>query len=177
MIGTVVISSTDTERTRRRKNNDSVLSDYFDDDHDVDEVEIYLGQKITLDEIDLLKWWDDHKESYPKLHKIAMFIHGIPATSAPSERKFSLAGNVLTCLRSTLDPTQVENLLLLYSNSKEFDSKSCVISFTFIFHYFFSENTQIKIIFLSHLQVKHCILMSWRIERANECNAKDIRGC
>lgn len=130
---TEVCSTVATERTRRRRSNDSVLSDYFDDDYDVDEVEMYIGQKIGSGEIDLLKWWDDHKESYPKLHRIAMFIHSIPATSAPSERKFSLAGNVLSCLRSSLDPMKVENLLLLHSNSSEFDGNHLL---SFYIHFF-----------------------------------------
>lgn len=77
MIATVsVLQTTDTERTRRRRSNESVLSDYFDDDHNhnhFDEVEIYIGQKISPDEIDLLKWWDDHKESYPKLYNCNIY--------------------------------------------------------------------------------------------------------
>lgn len=117
------VSSPDSERSRRRRSNDSVLSDFYDDDDNFDEVDIYIAQKIMAEDVDILKWWDDHSESYPKLHKIAMFIFAIPATSAPSERKFSLAGHVLSCLRSSLDPMKVENLLLLHSNSSEFDCK------------------------------------------------------
>lgn len=121
MMSTISTDAIDTSHTRRRKSNDSVVSDFFDDACDIDEVEMYVAQKIAPADINILKWWDDHKETYPKLNKIAMFIHSIPATSAPSERKFSLAGNVLNCLRSSLNPSKVEDLLLLHSNCEDFD--------------------------------------------------------
>lgn len=121
MMPTISTDAIDTSHTRRRKSNDSVVSDFFDDDCDIDEVEMYVAQKIAPADINILKWWDDHKETYPKLNKIAMFMHSIPATSAPSERKFSLAGNVLNCLRSSLNPSKFEDLLLLHSNCEDFD--------------------------------------------------------
>lgn len=111
-------------QTLRRKSTDSVVSDYFDDDSDLDEVELYVAYKVsTSEEIDVLEWWSNHSQTFPKLYQIATFIHSIPATSAPSERKFSLAGNILNCLRTSLDPSKVEDLLLLHSNSDEFESR------------------------------------------------------
>lgn len=119
MLATVTRSE---PQTIRRRSSDSVVSDYFDDDTDIDEVEMYLSYKVAANEdMDLLKWWDDHRETFPLLFEISQFIHSIPATSAPSERKFSLAGNILNCLRSNLDPSKVEDLLLLHSNSDLFD--------------------------------------------------------
>lgn len=119
-----MVDSTDSTEQRpvRRRSNESVVSDYFDDDSDLDEVEMYLSYKVPpTDDFDLLKWWEEHRDTFPKLYKISMFIHSIPATSAPSERKFSLAGNILNCLRCSLDPSKIEDLLLIHSNSDLFD--------------------------------------------------------
>lgn len=119
LIQTVTIDVT-PEPTRRRRSNDSVISVFFDEESDMDEVELYVAYKVNCGiEIDLLQWWQEQKETFPRLYKIAMFVQSIPATSAPSERKFSLAGNILNCLRSSLDPAKVEDLLLLHSNNVE----------------------------------------------------------
>lgn len=86
MIQTVDVDVT-PDLTRRRRSNDSVISVFFDDDSDIDEVELYVAYKVNcVVEIDLLQWWSEHRETFPKLYKIAMFIQTIPATSAPSER-------------------------------------------------------------------------------------------
>lgn len=125
MLADVSIDETSSRNTTRRKSSDSVFSDFFDDEYDIDEVEMYVAFKVSsTTEIDLLKWWTDHREAFPKLYKIAMFVHAIPATSAPSERKFSIAGKILNCLRSSLDPKKVEDLLFLYSNSDQFDVRT-----------------------------------------------------
>lgn len=126
MISTISITQTNAESSMRRKSStDSVLSDYFDDDFEADEIDMYSAYRVaTSTEIDMLVWWEEHRESFPKLYHLSSFIHSIPATSAPSERKFSLAGKILNCLRSSLDPTKVSDLLLLYSNSDKFDNVS-----------------------------------------------------
>lgn len=80
-----MVDSTDSTEQRpvRRRSNESVVSDYFDDDSDLDEVEMYLSYKVPpRDDFDLLKWWEEHRDTFPKLYKISMFIHSIPATSA-----------------------------------------------------------------------------------------------
>ena len=46
--------------------------------------------------INLLEWWKKHENAFPILSKIARKVLGIVATSAPSERVFSIAGNIIT---------------------------------------------------------------------------------
>lgn len=117
------VSDDTPPRTVRRRSSDSVLTDFFDDEQDIDECEMYISYKVsTSQEINLLQWWMEHQDAFPKLFRIAQFIHAIPATSAPSERKFSIAGKILNCLRSSLDPAKVEDLMMLHSNSDKFDN-------------------------------------------------------
>lgn len=126
MISTITVSQTNAERTLRRKNsNDSVISECFDDDFECDEVDLYSGHRVTpSNDMDILECWQQNRESFLKLYQMAMNIQAIPATSAPSERKFSLAGKIINCLRSSLDPAKVNDLLFLYSDSDKFDSVS-----------------------------------------------------
>lgn len=50
---------------------------------------------------------------FPTLTRIAKRVHGIPATSAPSERLFSSAGLIVTEKRSRLSASHVEDLVFL----------------------------------------------------------------
>ena len=63
-----------------------------------------------------LEWWKYHEHSYPKLSRMAKRYLGVVASSVPSERLFSTAGNVVTAKRSALDPDNVEKLVFLHEN-------------------------------------------------------------
>jgi len=63
-----------------------------------------------------LKWW---KSSEPQFRCIAMYarkILSIPATSVPSERVFSTAGDIVTAQRSALKSSHVDKLIFLKKN-------------------------------------------------------------
>lgn len=114
--------SSSTSSSSRRTSTESIISSYLDDEAEASEIDTYIAYKVTVDEkIDLIKWWKDHEPIFPVLKEMAFFIHAIPSTSAPSERKFSLCGNISTCLRSSLDPKKVEDLVLLHSKCIEID--------------------------------------------------------
>ena len=63
-----------------------------------------------------LKWWNKHEHSYPNLSCMAQKYLGVVATSVPSERLFSCAGNFITSKRSALEPENVEKLVFLHDN-------------------------------------------------------------
>ncbi len=67
---------------------------------------------------DPLNWWRDRVGSYPLLSAVAAKYLMIPATSVPSERVFSCAGNVVTKKRSALNPDNVNMLIFLDMNYK-----------------------------------------------------------
>ncbi|XP_067274669.1 E3 SUMO-protein ligase ZBED1-like isoform X1 [Pseudorasbora parva] len=71
------------------------------------ELNSYLVSPTIDSEMDPLTWWRLHQVNFPHLSKLARKYLCIPATSSPSERLFSTAGNVVTCQRTCLKPTKV----------------------------------------------------------------------
>jgi hypothetical protein len=63
-----------------------------------------------------LKWWRDHQTDYPHIWKVAEQVLAIPATSAPSERAFSSAANIVDKKRVRLKPENIELLVFLRGN-------------------------------------------------------------
>ncbi|XP_077063423.1 E3 SUMO-protein ligase ZBED1-like [Siphateles boraxobius] len=77
------------------------------------ELDSYLVSPTIDSETDPLTWWRLHQVNFPQLSKLARKYLCIPATSSPSERLFSTAGNVVTCQRTCLKPTKVNMLVFL----------------------------------------------------------------
>ena len=63
-----------------------------------------------------LEWWRLHNTDYPHIWKVAERILAIPATSAPSERVFSSAANIVDKKRVRLKPENVDLLVFLRGN-------------------------------------------------------------
>jgi hypothetical protein len=63
-----------------------------------------------------LEWWMLHHTDYPHNWKVAEQILAIPATSAPSERVFSSAANIVDKKRVRLKPENVDLLVFLRGN-------------------------------------------------------------
>ena len=63
-----------------------------------------------------LESWRAHHLDYPHIWKIAEQILAIPATSAPSERVFSSAANIVDKKRVRLKPENVDLLVFLRGN-------------------------------------------------------------
>lgn len=70
---------------------------------------------IELD-ADPLQWWKIHASGYPSLSKLARKYLCVCGTSSPSERLFSVAGNIVTAKRSLLKPHKVDMLVFLAKN-------------------------------------------------------------
>ena len=71
------------------------------------------GQKVKFNPI---AWWKANQNTYPLLSKAVRYYLNIPASSAPSERIFSLASNTVTKKRATLLPDNVNMLIFLHHN-------------------------------------------------------------
>lgn len=57
-----------------------------------------------------------NQSNYPLLATLARMYLAVQATSAPSERVFSIASRVVSKLRAQLDPKVAGQLLFLHSN-------------------------------------------------------------
>lgn len=61
-----------------------------------------------------LHWWRDNEVRFPNLAKLAKIVLAIPATSAPCERLFSVAGLTISRDRARLLPEMAEDLIFLH---------------------------------------------------------------
>ena len=75
-----------------------------------DEVNVYLALTPPPSTKSLLETWKDFEDSLPKLHFLAMRTFCVQASSTPSERLFSDAGNIFK-------EDKLDDLLFLKWNS------------------------------------------------------------
>ncbi len=81
-----------------------------------EEVQHYRAvQSLSVDSNPLV-WWKDNQNQFPHLAKLAKSYLGIPATSVPSERVFSTAGDIVTAQRASLSPDNVDMMVFLKKN-------------------------------------------------------------
>lgn len=80
------------------------------------EVQRYLMEPQIHQRDDPLSWWASKDVAYPCVAALARHILAVPASSVPSERIFSLAGNIVTNKRTKLSPENVDSLIFLAKN-------------------------------------------------------------
>lgn len=104
---------------------ESEMSSYCNETIEEDEVDAFIHLIVPVDlTINPADWWNSKKEEFPKLSKLAVAIHSIPASSTPSERVFSQSGAIITEKRVNLSPDAVEDILLIRSDSDKFSQNS-----------------------------------------------------
>ena len=116
-----------------RKVTKSAMEDLFEDMFDVDEqtetepvelgvhtlaeiqqqLTVYKAQPQIPLTADPLEWWKLHSCRFPHMARVAKRYLGVPATSVPSERVFSTAGDIVTAKRSCLIGEHVDQLIFL----------------------------------------------------------------
>lgn len=108
----------------------SSLFSYLDDNGDNDEILDYLQYRIVGNtEQDIVDWWATKKDEFPRLSRLALALHSIPASSIPSERLFSKSGHLINEKRTCLKPSTVENALILHQSTLETSKAIFVINF------------------------------------------------
>ena len=80
------------------------------------EVAEYKKEQPINPEENPLNWWRKKCSKYPNLSLYAKKCLCIPATSVPSERVFSTAGDIVTAQRSQLKSDNVDMLIFLKKN-------------------------------------------------------------
>lgn len=89
------------------------------------EIMVYENLTVPLsDEFDVLSWWEVNKLQFPLLGNLSKRIFAILASSAPSERAFSGARNLITEKRSQLSPHIVNDLMVVNRNLSHIDEIS-----------------------------------------------------
>ncbi|XP_053595399.1 E3 SUMO-protein ligase ZBED1-like [Microplitis demolitor] len=80
------------------------------------EIDSYKKEQVILIEDNHLLWWNSKRHKFPLLSRFARKYLAIPASSTPSERVFSTAGNIISAKRSCLLPENANLLIFLYQN-------------------------------------------------------------
>ena len=70
-----------------------------------------------------LKWWNKNRDKYKILSLIAGHTLSTPASSVPSERIFSKAGNIITAKRSSLN-TKLADKRIFLTHDKKYSSQN-----------------------------------------------------
>ena len=82
-----------------------------------EEILKYFGEQPLPKSTDPLQWWKANEARFPSLAVLANSYLCVPATSTPSERLFSAAGNIVSKKRASLSPEHVDMLTFLHYNT------------------------------------------------------------
>jgi len=126
------------EVNRLLNNNNNFFADSDEDEDEVDEPAPVLLADTVAAEVrnfraargqpmyvlggdtspysDPLVWWQANAPKLPHVWLLASVVLAVPATSAPSERVFSAAANIVDKKRFRLKPENVDLLVFLKSN-------------------------------------------------------------
>ena len=80
------------------------------------EIDRYLQFQTIDGDDDPLEWWKAHVREFPLLSQLARRYLATPASSAPTERLFSKAGQVVSSKRVLLKPNKANMLVFLAEN-------------------------------------------------------------
>ncbi|CAG9130978.1 unnamed protein product [Plutella xylostella] len=79
----------------------------------IEEVEMYLKEKIVPRTACPMQWWRDHKFIYPALYSLFIRSCNIVLTPVPCERAFSRAGYIISDRRTRLTSSKVTKIMFL----------------------------------------------------------------
>ncbi|XP_072375547.1 E3 SUMO-protein ligase ZBED1-like [Diabrotica undecimpunctata] len=84
------------------------------------ELSLYLKSSVLSIKVEPIKWWEENKATYPNLAIIAHKYLAVVATSVPSERLFSKAGQTVTQQRNRIKGKLLSKLLFLQDIDKHY---------------------------------------------------------
>ena len=112
-----------------KKKRKSALDELLGSEQDTsvsvdDELNQYLSEMPSPRSQLPLTWWKINSERFSNFAPVARMFLSILATSTPSERVFSTAGNTITKLRGCLKPKNIDALIFLHTNAQKLSKKS-----------------------------------------------------
>lgn len=120
--------------------NSELLTDFVQesaalnfDDKIEHEIRLYENTNVEFhDDFNILQWWNSHKAEFPLLYKVSCKLLATPASSAASERIFSMARNLISEKRSVIgtNSVTVNQIMFLHSNIKKTSIYGDVEKFT-----------------------------------------------
>jgi len=87
-----------------------------DSDHIIEELGSYLSEPCAPENADPLEFWRSNAAKYPALARLAKRYLGIPASSTPVERLFSIAGKIFRPDRCSLSDAVFHSLMAVKCN-------------------------------------------------------------
>lgn len=81
------------------------------------EVDNYFSVPILPEDEDPPIFWEKNQNLYPTLSQLAEYYLSVPASSAPVERLFSIAGKIFRPERCRLTDKTLEQLMLIRCNA------------------------------------------------------------
>lgn len=109
----------------------SVLEEYMESIHpEVQEmiensdirskVQLFRAQPLLRMNTDILKFWEDNKRLHPELYEMSLVLNGVPATEVQIERDFSAFAFIYNERRTSMNPTNLNNTMLIRLNANIF---------------------------------------------------------
>ena len=88
--------------------------DVFMESDDVSDEEHEVEYEYNDQDNDPLVWWKEHEKQFPNIAILAKALLAIPATSASSERVFSVAGLTVSKTRARLSSSIVASMVYMH---------------------------------------------------------------
>lgn len=83
-------------------------------------VQLFRAQPLLRMNADILKFWEDNKKIHPELYEMSLVLNGVPATEVRIERDFSAFAFIYNEKRTSMDPINLKNTMLIRLNANIF---------------------------------------------------------
>ncbi len=132
MASPIIIQTEEKKKPEKKKSEEPNFWDDFDEEREQEktdhsgksaidiEISRYLECSLCPRQNDPFAWWRENEVNYPNIAKVAKTYLAIPATSVPSERIFSKAGEIVSARRASIKSKNVDMILFLNKVSRHY---------------------------------------------------------
>lgn len=109
----MLLSQNASDDDEEQNSNEDAIKAFY-------EIDNYKEKQYDVD-TDLLEYWQSKKYSLPWLRKLALIVHGVPATQVSVERSFSALKLVLSDLRYNLSEDNLAAIMMVKLNANNIE--------------------------------------------------------